>query len=68
MLMNTTKYDFPSDIVACTSTLKKHMAINAGAVVESAIKQGRDPKNDADCQKAFLMLSHIEEIEKYINQ
>ena len=49
------------------SRLKERLEINAGRLAEPLLKQGKQPKEDKDCHKAFLMLAHLEAIEDYIN-
>lgn len=49
------------------SRLKERLEINAGRLAEPLLKQGKRPKEDKDCHKAFLMLAHLAEIEDYIN-
>jgi len=40
--------------------------VNAGRLAEPLLKQGKNPKEDKDCHKAFLMLAHLSEIEDYV--
>lgn len=49
------------------SRLKERLEINAGRLAEPLLKQGKQPKEDKDCHKAFLMLAHLAEIEDYLN-
>ena len=49
------------------SRLKERLEVNAGRLVEPLLKQGKQPKEDKDCHKAFLMLAHLAEIEDYLN-
>ena len=49
------------------SRLKEQLEINAGRLAEPLLKQGKQPKEDKDCHKAFLMLAHLAEIEDYLN-
>ena len=49
------------------SRLKERLEINAGRLAEPLLKQGKQPKEDKDCDKAFLMLAHLAEIEDYLN-
>jgi hypothetical protein len=49
------------------SRLKERLEVNAGRLAESILKQGKQPKDDKDCHKAFLMLAHLAEIEDYLN-
>ena len=35
-------------------------------LAESLLKQGKQPKEDKDYHKAFLMLAHLAEIEDYV--
>ena len=49
------------------SRLKERLEVNAGRLAEPILKQGKQPKNDKDCHKAFLMLAHLAEIEDYLN-
>ena len=49
------------------SRLKERLEINAGRLAEPLLKQGKQPKDDEDCHKAFLMLAHLSEIEDYVN-
>lgn len=48
-------------------SLKFHLEVNAGRLCEPLLKAGKNPKDDAECHKAFLMLAHLEAIEDYIN-
>jgi hypothetical protein len=57
----------PSCLGAVISRLKFHLEVNAGRLCEPILKQGKNPKDDAECHKAFLMLAHFEAIEDYIN-
>jgi hypothetical protein len=70
--MNTEKTSLenesqPSCLGAVISRLKFHLEVNAGRLCEPILKQGKNPKDDAECHKAFLMLAHLEAIEDYIN-
>ena len=70
--MNTEKTSLenesqPSCLGAVISRLKCHLEVNAGRLCEPILKQGKNPKDDAECHKAFLMLAHLEAIEDYIN-
>ena len=49
------------------SRFKIQLEVNAGRLAEPLLKQGRQPKDDEDCHKAFLMLAHLSEIEDYVN-
>ena len=49
------------------SRLKERLEVNAGRLAEPLLKQGKQPKDDKDCHKAFLMLAHLAEIEDYLN-
>jgi len=49
------------------SRLKFKLEVNAGRLAEPLLKQGKQPKEDKDCHKAFLMLAHLAEIEDYVN-
>ena len=49
------------------SRCKFHLEVNAGRLAEPLLKQGKQPKDDKDCHKAFLMLAHLAEIEDYVN-
>jgi hypothetical protein len=53
-----------SDVI---SRLKFKLEVNAGRLCEPILKQGKNPKDDAECHKAFLMLAHLEAIEDYLN-
>ena len=76
-MRNKDKLDFINQIVKETekqcdihvviSRLKERLEINAGRLAEPLIKQGKRPKEDKDCHKAFLMLAHLAEIEDYLN-
>jgi len=57
----------PLLIADVISRLKIHLEVNAGRLCEPILKQGKNPKDDADCHKSFLMLAHLEAIEDYIN-
>ena len=39
------------------SRLKERLEINAGRLAEPLLKVGKQPKEDKDCHKAFLMLA-----------
>jgi len=56
-----------SCITAVISRLKDYLEINAGRLCEPLLKQNKNPKDDAECHKAFLMLAHLGAIEDYIN-
>lgn len=47
--------------------LKDYLEINAGRLCEPILKLDKNPKDDAECNKAFLMLAHLAAIEDYIN-
>jgi hypothetical protein len=49
------------------SRLKIKLEVNAGRLAEPLLKEGKQPKDDENCHKAFLMLAHLEAIENYIN-
>lgn len=49
------------------SRFKFKLEVNAGRLAEPLLKQGKQPKDDEDCHKAFLMLAKLSEIEDYIN-
>lgn len=49
------------------SRLKERLEINAGRLCEPLLKENKNPKDDPDCHKAFLMLAHLAEIEDYLN-
>lgn len=49
------------------SRLKFKLEVNAGRLAEPLLKEGKKPKEDERCHKAFLMLAHLEAIEDYIN-
>ncbi len=49
------------------SRLKFKLEVNAGRLAEPLLKEGKQPKEDEQCHKAFLMLAHLEAIEDYIN-
>ena len=49
------------------SRLKERLEINAGRLCEPLLKENKNPKDDPDCHKAFLMLAHFAEIEDYLN-
>jgi hypothetical protein len=49
------------------SRFKFQLEVNAGKLAEPLLKQGKQPKSDKDCHKAFLMLAHLAEIEDYVN-
>jgi hypothetical protein len=57
----------PLLIADVISRLKIHLEVNAGRLCEPILKQGKNPKEDENCHKAFLMLAHLEAIEDYIN-
>lgn len=49
------------------SRLKFKLEVNAGRLAEPLLKEGKQPKEDENCHKAFLILAHLEAIEDYIN-
>ena len=49
------------------SRLKLKLEVNAGRLAEPLLKEGKQPKDDENCHKAFLILAHLEAIEDYIN-
>jgi hypothetical protein len=49
------------------SSLKFKLEVNAGRLCEPILQAGKNPKDDAECHKAFLMLAHLEAIEDYLN-
>jgi hypothetical protein len=49
------------------SRFKIQLEVNAGRLAEPLLKQGKQPKEDKDCHKAFLMLAHLSELEDYVN-
>ena len=49
------------------SRLKFKLEVNAGRIAEPLLKAGKQPKEDENCHKAFLMFAHLEAIEDYIN-
>ncbi len=49
------------------SRFKFQLEVNAGRLAEPLLKQGKRPKEDKECHKAFLMLAHLSEIEDYVN-
>ena len=53
-----------SDVI---SRLKFKLIVNAGRITEPLLKAGKQPKEDENCHKAFLVLAHLEAIEDYIN-
>lgn len=55
------------DIADVISRLKFKLEVNAGRIAEPLLKAGKQPIDDENCHKAFLMLAHLEAIEDYIN-
>ena len=49
------------------SRFREKLEVNAGRLAEPLLKQGKQPKEDKECNKAFLMLAHLSEIEDYVN-
>jgi len=49
------------------SRFREKLEVNAGRLAEPLLKQGKQPKEDKECHKAFLMLAHLSEIEDYVN-
>ena len=47
-------------------TLKNHLEANVGRICEQLLAQGKNPREDAESHKAFLMLAHLEAIEDYL--
>jgi hypothetical protein len=56
-----------SCITVVISRLKDYLEVNAGRLCEPLVKLNKNPKDDAECHKAFLMLAHLAAIEDYIN-
>ena len=52
---------------AVIGSLKNHLEVNAGRLCEPVLKLGKNPKDDPECHKAFLMLAHLKAIEDYLN-
>jgi hypothetical protein len=55
------------DILDAINLLKSKLEMNAGRLVEPLLKEGKQPKDNEDCHKSFLVLAHLEAIEKYIH-
>lgn len=53
-----------ADVISC---LKFKLEVNAGRLAEPLLKEGKQPKDDENCHKAFLMLAHLKAVEDYIN-
>ena len=51
------------DVIGC---LREKLEIKAGRLAEPILKQGKNPKDDIDCHKAFLALAHLDEVEHYL--
>lgn len=49
------------------SRIKFKLEVNAGRLAEPLLKEGKHPKDDENCHKAFLMLAHLEAIKEYID-
>ena len=49
------------------SRFRFKLEVNAGRLAEPLLKQGKQPKDNEECHKAFLMLAHLAEIEDYLN-
>lgn len=47
-------------------TLKEFFEVNAGKLCEPLLKEGKNPKEDPECHKAFLALAHLEAIKDYL--
>lgn len=47
--------------------LKFNLEVNAGRIAAPLLKSGKQPKDDENCHKAFLVLAHLEAVEDYIN-
>lgn len=54
----------PSSIAV--NALKFRLEVNAGRLAEPLLKRKVDPKIDPECYEAFLVLSHIDQIEEYL--
>lgn len=54
-------------IVDVVQHLKFKLEVNAGRIAEPLIKAGKQPKDNENCNKAFLVLAHLAAIEDYIN-
>lgn len=54
------------DIQLTIETLKAHLEANAGRLCEPLLKEGKNPKDDPDCHKSFVILAHLEAIEDYL--
>jgi hypothetical protein len=61
------KYGKALHIADVISRFKIQLEVNAGRLAEPLLKQGKQPKEDKECHKAFLMLAHLSEIEDYVN-
>lgn len=46
--------------------LREKLEIKAGRLAEPILKQGKNPKDDIECHKAFLALAHLDEVEYYL--
>jgi hypothetical protein len=55
-------------ITEVISRLRFKLEVNAGKLVEPLLKDGKKPKDDEKCHKAFLMLAHLDAIDDYINK
>ena len=49
------------------SRIRFKLEVNAGRLAEPLLKEGKHPKDDENCHKAFLMLAHLEAIKEYID-
>ena len=49
------------------SRIKFKLEVNAGRLAEPLLKEGKPPKDDENCHKAFLVLAHLEAIKEYID-
>lgn len=48
--------------------LRAKLEINAGRLAEPLLKQGKNPKDDKECHKAFLAVAHLDLIEEYLSE
>ena len=53
--------------ISLVSQLKDRLEANADRLIEPLLKKEKPPLEDKECYKAIVALSHIQDIEHYIN-
>lgn len=47
-------------------SIKSKLEVKAGRLCEPILKQGGNPRNDKECKEVFMALSHLAEVENYV--